>query len=90
MGTFFIEEMIRMKFLPNRDTYESLVMFCLDCGYYEEAFKYLIEMNGSGFGLTEVAKEYIHEKCAGLTDSNAQALKNHAAVSRPMSRIRWG
>lgn len=91
MGAFFIKEMIRMRLLPSRKTYENLVMFCLDSGYYEDAYKYLLEMNGSGFGLTQGVKKSISEKCSGLTDEHAIALKNHSAVSGPVSRrIRWG
>lgn len=91
LGSFLIQDMIRMKLLPERKTYENLILFCLDGGYYDNAYKYLLEMNGSGFGLTQSVKDYIYKKCNGLTDSNALALKNHSAVSGPVSRrIRWG
>ncbi|KAK2871597.1 hypothetical protein FQN49_003029 [Arthroderma sp. PD_2] len=83
---FFVQEMIQMKVLPDRTTYENLVLLCVDLYQFEAAYKYILEMTGSGFGLLDEAKRYIRSQCSKLDDEHARELMYDAAVRRPASR----
>ncbi|TPX21838.1 hypothetical protein DIZ76_015802 [Coccidioides immitis] len=86
LTSFFLQEMQLLKVLPNRSTYEILVVLCVELGYFEEGRKYLLEMTQSGFSLTETVKERIRAKCAKSNDDSAKRLQYDAAVRKAISR----
>ncbi|KAK2745716.1 hypothetical protein FQN57_003613 [Myotisia sp. PD_48] len=87
LAAFFVQEMVMMKHLPNRETYENLILLCVDTMQYEAACDYLLEMTGSGFALQEATKQYIRDTCGEMPDDkHAKLLRYDAAVRQPISR----
>ncbi|EFQ99497.1 hypothetical protein MGYG_08982 [Nannizzia gypsea CBS 118893] len=86
LAGYFVQEMIQMKILPDRKTYENLVLLCVELSRFETAHKYLLEMSGSGFELSRPAKEDIRAKCDGQEDPHAFKLIHDSAVRKPASR----
>ncbi|KAM5432125.1 hypothetical protein McanMca71_007866 [Microsporum canis] len=86
LAGFFVQEMIQMKILPDRKTYENLILLCVELSRFEIAYKYLLEMAGSGFELSRQAKQDIREKCHGQEDEHAFKLLHDSAVRKPASR----
>jgi hypothetical protein len=83
--TFLVQEMIFLKVLPNRMTYENLILFCVDSDRYKEAYKYLVEMTGSGFSLSEAARKHVRTKCFVSHDTYAKQLQYDAGVRKQIS-----
>ena len=83
--TFLVQEMIFLKVLPNRMTYENLILFCVDSDRYKEAYKYLVEMTGSGFSLSEGARKHVRTKCFVSHDTYAKQLQYDAGVRKQIS-----
>jgi phospholipase A2 len=83
--TFLIQEMILLKVLPDRMTYENLILFCVDSERYKEAYKYLVEMTETGFSLREAARKHVRTKCYDSDDSYAKQLQYDAGVRKPIS-----
>ncbi|KAF3482701.1 phosphatidylinositol 3,4,5-trisphosphate 3-phosphatase and dual-specificity protein phosphatase [Arthroderma uncinatum] len=90
LAGFFVQEMIQMKILPDRKTYESLVLLCIDFSRFGAAHKYFLEMTGSGFALSMEAKKYIRSKCYGLEDEYALKLLYDASIRKPVIRSTIG
>lgn len=86
-ASFFVLEMIHLKVLPNRDTYEILILLCVENGRYKEGYQYLVEMTNSGFGLTEAARTRVRTLCYDADDRHAKLLQYDAHVRKPIARM---
>ncbi|PGH15731.1 hypothetical protein AJ80_05439 [Polytolypa hystricis UAMH7299] len=83
---FFLDEMNRLRIMPDRTTYETLVLLCVDAELYEGAYKYFLEMVSCGFGLTEKAKIHVRTKCFDSNNKHAKMLQTDSRIRKPIVR----
>lgn len=73
-ANFFVQEMIESKVLPDRATYEELVLLCAGRAQFEPAHNYLCEMRTSGFDLTRAGGTRLKSICSDSTDKYAKII----------------
>lgn len=87
-ASFFVQEMIESRILPNRATYEELVLLCVEGGHFKSANDYLHEMNASGFAMTETGATRLRSLCNDSSDRHAQEIMANVdtLAKRPAER----
>lgn len=86
MARFYVQEMVRLKVLPDRTTYETLILLCVDGKLFDVGYKYLTEMANKGFELSSHGKAHVRTHCFESDDHHAKLLQYNAKVRKPISR----
>ncbi|KAJ5215611.1 Pentatricopeptide repeat protein [Penicillium cinerascens] len=79
-GMFLVKEMASLNVIPNANTFESIVLMCLDAGNYLSAnmyFQDLIKREGS---VTPGTQKQIRKLCAQSVDEYAMRLQYHPKI----------
>ncbi|KAJ5273347.1 hypothetical protein N7478_008472 [Penicillium angulare] len=101
-GLFLVKEMASLGIPPDPDTFEALVLLCLDAGNYESAYKYLEDLLRLEDGIvSEETRLEIRSMCSDSVNEFAVRLQSHPLIQEPSpqatsqilkrkSRRRWG
>ncbi|KAI5283078.1 hypothetical protein KEM54_002433 [Ascosphaera aggregata] len=86
LAGWFLQEMIDLKILPNRRSYEEIILWCLASKKYEEAWNYFQEMLDNRFEITSKVAKTIRTMCFEVNDVHAKKLQTHAKLRKAFGK----
>lgn len=77
---FIVKEMSALNVTPNDQTFENLMLLCLDAGNFQSAWLYFQDFLERGGGLSEEVGTQIRNSCSHSDDEFAVQLRYHPLI----------
>lgn len=77
---FIVKEMSALNVAPNDQTFENLILVCLDAGNFQSAWLYYQDFLERGGNLSEVVATQIRDSCSNSDDEFAAKLRYHPLI----------
>lgn len=79
-GMIILKEMTNHGVVPNKMTFETLILMCLDARQYRSAYMYFVDLQQRGEHLSRETQMEIRQECAKSVHEFALKLQYHPAV----------
>ncbi|KAL4918192.1 hypothetical protein BDW62DRAFT_201058 [Aspergillus aurantiobrunneus] len=79
---FFVKEMAALGIVPDRTTFENLIIMCLNTGNFESAHRYLEDLSKRDIRMSHKARATMRGICAQSSDASALKVKSHPALQK--------
>lgn len=85
-GLFLVKEMASLGVIPDPQTFEILILMCLDAGNYKSAYRYFQDLLKRGDGVRPEAQYEIRQLCRNSVDDFALRLQYHPSIHATQSQ----
>lgn len=76
-GMFLVKEMASLEVVPDGETFEAIILMCLDAGNFQSAYMYFQDLVKRDGSLSKETKTEIRDMCAKSVDEYALRLQYH-------------